>query len=142
MHGVVVSSYLVNGAAVSVSDVSARLVLPVTVPCALSVTAGDVLHSFGVPSFGAKVDANPGQLSNFVFRPSEVGVFVGQCRELCGVGHSFMPIVCEVVPMSTVLVSGFGGGCEVVTAAVHTLGGDVAVVCGVCLAAMLGRWVL
>lgn len=78
-------------------EVDNRLVLPVQTNIRLFVTAVDVLHSWTVPAFGVKLDACPGrlnQVSLFIARP---GTFYGQCSELCGVNHSFMPIVVNAV---------------------------------------------
>jgi cytochrome c oxidase subunit 2 len=76
-------------------DVDHRVVLPVNTHVRVLVTAADVLHSWAVPSFGVKVDACPGRLNQtslFIKRP---GVFYGQCSEICGVNHGFMPIAIE-----------------------------------------------
>jgi cytochrome c oxidase subunit 2 len=63
------------------------------------VTADDVIHSFAVPAFWVKQDANPGQLNETWAGPiNRVGVYFGQCSELCGARHGFMPIAVEVVP--------------------------------------------
>ena len=62
----------------------------------LLVTSSDVLHSFALPSFGVKVDAVPGRINLFWFCPEYVGVFYGQCSEICGANHRFMPISLEV----------------------------------------------
>nr|UTE83528.1 cytochrome c oxidase subunit 2 [Raillietina sp. HL-2022]UTE83540.1 cytochrome c oxidase subunit 2 [Raillietina sp. HL-2022] len=63
----------------------------------LIVTSADVIHSFSVPSLNLKMDAIPGRLNYLLFCPSQHGVFVGYCAELCGVNHSIMPIVIEVI---------------------------------------------
>ena len=63
----------------------------------LIVTAADVIHSFGVPSFWVKMDAVPGQLNETWFKVDRPGVYYGQCYELCGARHGFMPIAVEVV---------------------------------------------
>lgn len=63
----------------------------------LVVTSADVIHSFSLPVFNVKVDAIPGRVNQFVFCPDRLGRFVGYCRELCGAGHAYMPIVAEVV---------------------------------------------
>jgi len=84
-------------------EVDNRLVLPAETHIRFIVTSGDVLHSFAMPSFGIKMDACPGRLnevSTFIKRP---GVFYGQCSELCGINHSFMPICIEVVKMDEYL---------------------------------------
>lgn len=64
------------------------------------VTSADVLHSWTVPSLGVKADATPGRLNSLNFSPSSVGIFYGQCSELCGSNHSFIPIVVEVLSTS------------------------------------------
>lgn len=61
------------------------------------VTSADVIHSFAVPALKIKMDAIPGRLNHLFFCPSYYGVFVGYCTELCGAGHSYMPITVEVV---------------------------------------------
>lgn len=78
-------------------DVDNRLTLPYKVGCMIMVTSADVLHSWTVPSMGVKVDAIPGRLNYLNLLPVNFGVFYGQCSELCGRNHSFMPIVVEVV---------------------------------------------
>jgi cytochrome c oxidase subunit 2 len=76
-------------------DVDNRLSLPVYVSRLLLVGSADVLHSWTVPMLGVKVDAIPGRLNYLTVTPSQAGVFYGQCSELCGSNHSFMPIVVE-----------------------------------------------
>lgn len=76
-------------------DVDNRLRLPVYVSSLLLVGSADVLHSWTVPILGVKVDAVPGRLNYLTVTPSQSGVFYGQCSELCGSNHSFMPIVVE-----------------------------------------------
>ncbi len=74
-----------------------RIVVPVDTSVRLLVTATDVIHAWTVPSFGVKVDAVPGRLSETWFRIEREGVYYGQCSELCGVYHGFMPIAVEAV---------------------------------------------
>jgi len=62
------------------------------------ITSADVLHSWAMPSFGVKVDACPGRLSQASVFIKRCGVYYGQCSELCGVNHGFMPIVVEAIP--------------------------------------------
>lgn len=76
-------------------EVDNRLYLPVNVPLRILITSTDVLHSWAVPEMGIKVDAVPGRLNDAVTLIRRPGVFYGQCSELCGVGHGFMPIVVE-----------------------------------------------
>jgi len=66
-------------------------------PSLFLITTSDVLHAFAVPTMGIKVDAVPGRVNTFFLNGSRVGIFYGQCSELCGFGHGFMPIVIEVV---------------------------------------------
>nr|BAK23150.1 cytochrome c oxidase subunit II [Danionella mirifica] len=67
-------------------------------PVRVMVSSEDVLHSWAVPSLGQKVDAVPGRLNQTTFLINRLGVFYGQCSEICGANHSFMPIVIEVLP--------------------------------------------
>lgn len=67
------------------------------VPSYLLVTSADVVHSFSVPDVGVKVDAIPGRINQVAVFPDRLGVFVGFCTELCGAGHSYMPVVVEVL---------------------------------------------
>ncbi|MGP1253830.1 MAG: cytochrome c oxidase subunit II [Kiloniellales bacterium] len=73
------------------------VVIPVDTTVRILVTAGDVLHSFAVPAFGIKIDAVPGRLNETWVHVTEEGTYYGQCSELCGTGHSYMPIMVEVV---------------------------------------------
>ena len=76
-------------------DVDNRIILPIDTQIRIIVTAADVLHSWTIPSLGVKVDATPGRLNQtniFINRP---GLFYGQCSEICGANHSFIPIVIE-----------------------------------------------
>nr|WRY68991.1 cytochrome c oxidase subunit 2 [Cichlidogyrus thurstonae] len=80
-----------------VNNVDNPIVLEYGVPTRLLVTASDVLHSFSVPDLGVKVDAVPGRINQVIVNPNRVGSFVGYCSEICGTGHSYMPIVVEVI---------------------------------------------
>lgn len=74
-------------------EVDNRVMLPVFMHIRLLITSSDVLHSWAVPSFGIKVDACPGRLSQVSLFIKRSGVYYGQCSEICGVNHGFMPIV-------------------------------------------------
>ena len=76
------------------------VVIPVDTTVRILVTAGDVLHSFAVPAFGIKIDAVPGRLNETWVHVTEEGTYYGQCSELCGTGHAYMPIMFEVVSQS------------------------------------------
>jgi cytochrome c oxidase subunit 2 len=73
------------------------LYLPVDTPIALYITSADVIHSWAVPSLGVKMDAIPGRLNRIFLNIKYLGVFYGQCSELCGVQHGFMPIVVHAI---------------------------------------------
>jgi cytochrome c oxidase subunit 2 len=75
----------------------APMVIPVDTNVVFQVTASDVLHAFAVPQFGVKVDAVPGRLNSTWARVSKTGTYFGQCSELCGKGHAFMPLEIKVV---------------------------------------------
>ena len=73
------------------------MVVPVNKIVKVLVTGADVIHSFNVPSFGIRIDAIPGRMNDTWFKATKMGVFYGECSELCGKGHSFMPIEVQVV---------------------------------------------
>nr|YP_009250586.1 cytochrome c oxidase subunit II [Heterotermes cf. paradoxus AUS121]AMX22915.1 cytochrome c oxidase subunit 2 [Heterotermes cf. paradoxus AUS121] len=79
-------------------DTDNRVVLPMNSPIRLIVTAADVLHSWTIPSLGVKTDATPGRLNQISFSINRPGLLYGQCSEICGANHSFMPITIESVP--------------------------------------------
>ena len=74
-----------------------EMVVPVNKTVKVQVTAADVMHSWAVPSFGFKIDAIPGRLNQFWFKAEREGVYYGQCSELCGQRHAYMPITVRVV---------------------------------------------
>lgn len=78
-------------------DVDNRVLVPVGKVVRLIVTSEDVLHSFAIPSFGIKKDAVPGRLNETWFKAKKEGVYYGQCSELCGIKHGFMPIAIQAV---------------------------------------------
>lgn len=61
------------------------------------VTSTDVIHSWAVPALGVKVDACPGRINSVSILPNRLGIFYGQCSEICGVNHAFMPIAVEII---------------------------------------------
>jgi len=74
-----------------------EVVVPVNKTVRVQVTAADVIHAFAVPSFGVKIDAVPGRLNETWFKATKEGVYYGQCSELCGKDHAYMPITVRVV---------------------------------------------
>jgi len=75
-----------------------RIVVPVGEPLRIQVTAADVIHSFAVPSLWFKIDAVPGRINERLLTIKEPGIYYGQCSELCGARHAYMPIALEAVP--------------------------------------------
>jgi len=82
-------------------DVDNRTPVPSKSQIRILITAADVLHSWTVPSLGVKVDATPGRLNQINFFSNRPGIFFGQCSEICGANHRFMPIVIERTPPKT-----------------------------------------
>nr|YP_010895095.1 cytochrome c oxidase subunit II [Dorylomorpha alaskensis]WJW73621.1 cytochrome c oxidase subunit II [Dorylomorpha alaskensis] len=78
-------------------DVDNRIVLPINSQIRILVTAADVIHSWTIPSLGVKIDGTPGRLNQSNFMLNRPGLFYGQCSEICGANHSFMPIVIESI---------------------------------------------
>jgi cytochrome c oxidase subunit 2 len=79
-------------------ETNRRLILPTNTHLRLLVSAADVLHSWTIPSFGLKVDACPGRLNQVNLFIKRAGLFYGQCSEICGINHGFMPIVVVAMP--------------------------------------------
>ncbi len=73
------------------------VVVPVGKTVVMQVTGGDVIHSWTIPAFGVKQDGIPGRLAQLWFRAEQEGIYFGQCSELCGISHAFMPITVKVV---------------------------------------------
>lgn len=94
-------------------EVDNRLYLPINVNIRLLITSGDVLHSWAVPSLGIKVDACPGRLNQISLYLKRHGVFYGQCSEICGINHGFMPIVVQGINL--------GSGVMIDAAVINTL---------------------
>nr|APG38547.1 cytochrome c oxidase subunit II [Kaloula walteri] len=84
-------------------EVDNRMITPIGMATRAIITADDVLHSWAVPSLGVKTDAIPGRLNQASFLISRPGLYYGQCSEICGANHSFMPIVVEALPVPNFL---------------------------------------
>nr|QZK26107.1 cytochrome c oxidase subunit II [Procavia capensis] len=82
-------------------EVDNRVVLPMETPIRMLISSEDVLHSWTIPSLGLKTDAIPGRLNQTTLMSTRPGLFYGQCSEICGSNHSFMPIVLEMVSLKT-----------------------------------------
>lgn len=94
------SEYL-NSGEIRLLETDNRVILPFKTYTRILVTAADVLHSWTVPSIGVKADAVPGRLNQLSIFPMTPGIFYGQCSEICGANHSFMPISLEIVNLPT-----------------------------------------
>nr|YP_009108305.1 cytochrome c oxidase subunit II [Cerion incanum]AIU94460.1 cytochrome c oxidase subunit II [Cerion incanum] len=78
-------------------EVDARPMIPLNLSTNVMTTSADVIHAWALPSMGVKMDSVPGRLNSMSMKPSIPGVYYGQCSEICGANHSFMPIAVEVV---------------------------------------------
>uniref|UniRef100_UPI0030FE8156 cytochrome c oxidase subunit II n=1 Tax=Salurnis marginella TaxID=1453305 RepID=UPI0030FE8156 len=78
-----------------------RIMLPIMTQTRMIVTSSDVIHSWTIPSLGVKMDAVPGRLNQISMMIKKPGLFMGQCSEICGANHSFMPITLEATNMET-----------------------------------------
>jgi cytochrome c oxidase subunit 2 len=102
-HGnIAFSSYMVPESEIKpgqrrLLEVDNRVVVPVNTTVRLMVTAGDVIHSWAMPAFGIKRDGVPGRINESWFKAEREGVYYGQCSEICGTNHAYMPIAVEVV---------------------------------------------
>ena len=74
-----------------------QIVVPVNKVVRVQTIGADVIHSFAVPAFGIKIDAIPGRLNETWFKATKTGIYYGQCSELCGKDHAYMPIAVKVV---------------------------------------------
>ncbi|NET53347.1 MAG: cytochrome c oxidase subunit II, partial [Merismopedia sp. SIO2A8] len=83
----------------------------------LLVTSNDVLHAFAMPAFGVKIDAVPGRINETWFHATKTGIFYGQCSQICGLNHAFMPIAIRVVAQEEFDAWIAGGGETVATSA-------------------------
>nr|YP_010596837.1 cytochrome c oxidase subunit II [Cycetogamasus diviortus]WAK85123.1 cytochrome c oxidase subunit II [Cycetogamasus diviortus] len=81
-------------------DVDNRLIIPYNINTRFLITSADVIHAWTVPSLGIKVDAVPGRLNQLSSMASRPGLFFGQCSEICGANHSFMPISMEITTIN------------------------------------------
>jgi cytochrome c oxidase subunit 2 len=102
------SSFMLDDSSLQFGDLrllttDSSLILPIQTSIRLLVTSNDVIHSFALPSLGLKVDAIPGRLNSGGFILTRESVYHGQCSELCGVLHGFMPITIEGVSLNSYL---------------------------------------
>nr|AOY39800.1 cytochrome c oxidase subunit 2 [Phloeotribus sp. BMNH 1047247] len=84
-------------------DVNNRLIIPFNTQIQILISSMDVIHSWTIPSLGIKIDGTPGRLNQSNFNINRTGLFYGQCSEICGANHSFMPIVIESISINKFL---------------------------------------
>ena len=101
-ENIVFDSYMIDGKDLKEGQprllaVDNEVVVPVNKVVKVMITANDVLHAWALPSFGVKRDAVPGRINETWFKAEKVGTYYGQCSELCGIKHAFMPIEVRVV---------------------------------------------
>nr|YP_010994949.1 cytochrome c oxidase subunit II [Polypylis sp. TS-2018]WOZ13957.1 cytochrome c oxidase subunit II [Polypylis sp. TS-2018] len=90
-------SYMLNSSDYNLLEVDSRIFTPYNVNTTIITTSADVLHAFTIPSIGMKMDSVPGRLNSMSTFLNYPGVYYGQCSEICGANHSFMPIVLEAI---------------------------------------------
>lgn len=81
-------------------DTSNHLVIPFSLPIQIMITSKDVIHSWTIPSLGIKVDAIPGRINQLLLISNRPGIIIGQCSEICGAGHRFIPIIIDSIPLN------------------------------------------
>lgn len=89
------SSLIIKSLSKRLIETSNHLVLPVHTPSRIVITSKDVLHSWTIPSLGVKADATPGRINQVILIINRPGILIGQCSEICGAGHRFIPISLE-----------------------------------------------
>nr|YP_010564847.1 cytochrome c oxidase subunit 2 [Colossendeis robusta]UZA61250.1 cytochrome c oxidase subunit 2 [Colossendeis robusta] len=94
-------SFMINNSKMMrLLDVDNRVMLPFNTPIRVLVTSADVIHSWSIPSMGLKMDATPGRINQMFMNINRPGIYSGQCSEICGANHSFMPIMIESINMN------------------------------------------
>lgn len=93
----IVPNWALNPGDFRLLEVDFRTIVPIGVETRILVTSADVIHSWAIPALGIKIDAIPGRLNQVGFTINQPGIFYGQCSEICGANHSFIPIVLEAV---------------------------------------------
>lgn len=91
------NSYIIDNKTLKLLEVDNRIILPRNTPIQINLSSSDVIHSWTIPSLGVKIDCIPGRINQFNFSCKNTGVFFGQCSEICGTNHRFIPIVLEII---------------------------------------------
>lgn len=90
-------SFLQESNIIRLLDTSNHMIIPTKTTIRLLVSSDDVIHSWTIPSLGVKVDAVPGRINQLIIHANRTGIIVGQCREICGANHSFIPITVSAI---------------------------------------------
>nr|AWU48989.1 cytochrome c oxidase subunit 2 [Mesohomotoma hibisci] len=93
-------SYMLPDSTFNLLEVDNSMPIPINCQVRLIISSYDVLHSWTIPSLGVKMDATPGRLNQISLYSNRNGSFFGQCSEICGINHSFMPIMVDVIPIN------------------------------------------
>ena len=91
-RNVAFDSFLTDSSSIRLLETSNHLILPYKSSIRTLITSDDVIHSWAIPALGVKVDAVPGRINQLILRLNRAGIFSGQCREICGANHRFIPI--------------------------------------------------
>nr|CAL18244.1 cytochrome oxidase subunit 2 [Eoxenos laboulbenei] len=95
-----INSYMINNNKIRLLETDNYIILPYNINIRLLTSSMDVIHSWTIPSFSIKLDAIPGHLNNINLMINRSGIFFGQCSEICGINHSFMPITIESINLN------------------------------------------
>lgn len=99
------SSLIIKSISKRLIETSNHLVLPIQTPSRIVITSKDVLHSWTIPSLGVKADATPGRMNQVILIINRPGILIGQCSEICGAGHRFIPISLEATSIKIFIKS-------------------------------------
>lgn len=100
LNNIEFDSFIVESNNIRLLDTSNHLILPINTTIRILISSEDVIHSWTVPSLGVKVDALPGRINQIITKINRVGIYVGQCREICGANHRFMPITISAITIN------------------------------------------
>lgn len=97
MKNISFDSFLIESSKIRLLETRNHMIIPVNTTIRLLISSEDVIHSWTIPSLGVKVDAIPGRINQLIIHANRVGIIVGQCREICGANHRFIPITVSAI---------------------------------------------
>lgn len=97
LNNISFDSFIIESNKIRLLDTSNHLILPINITIRILISSEDVIHSWTIPSLGVKVDAVPGRINQILININRTGILVGQCREICGSNHSFIPITISAI---------------------------------------------